>query len=98
MAELNRRTSTGMGQGRNRGTCRGLQAESVSKTNRRGACLGPGTRQGRQANVPPAEPVIEPEERFYKTDLQMLKEQAERMTKALTNIQAQIEALTIEKV
>lgn len=94
MTELKRRTSTGMGQGRNRGTCRGLQADSTSTTNRQGTCIGSGIRQGRQSSVPPAETVIEPEERFYKTDLQMLKEQAERMTKALKNIQAQIEALT----
>ena len=73
----------------NRSTTTGM-----GKGRNRGNCRGTGIRQGRQSNMPPAESVIEPEERFRKTDLQMLKEQAERMTKALKNIQAQIEALS----
>lgn len=98
MTELKRRTSTGMGQGRIRGNCKGLQADSTSATNRQKACIRQGIHQGRQSNMPQAESVIEPEERFQKTNLQMLKEQGERMTKALKNIQAQIVALTEKEV
>jgi len=94
MPELNRKTSIGMGQGRNRGICRAVKADSTSTSSRQGICNGTGFRQGRQSSMPPAESAVEPEERFRKTDLQMLKEQAERMTKALKNIQAQIEALS----
>jgi hypothetical protein len=68
--------------------------KGVGQGRSRGICRGIGIRQGRQSNMPLAESVIEPEERFRKTDLQMLKEQAERMTKALKNIRAQIETLS----
>ncbi len=93
MEELNRRTSTRMRQGRNRGVCRNIQGGSQSVQSVQGIC-NREPRQGRQANMPPPESVIQPEGGFKATDLQMLKEQALRMAKALKAIEDQIKALT----
>ncbi len=94
MAEPNRKRSSGMGQDSKKGNRRGLRDGSCVNITAQGACKGIGPRQGRQSNMPPAESAVGVENTFRNFDLHSLRRQAERMKKALENIQEQIRSLT----
>lgn len=98
MNELNKQQRSAMQmQGRKRGICRqdtsAGPGSSRMRAGNQGMCQGPNARQGRQSNIPPIENATPGDTNFYTANLQMLKEQAQRMAKALLEIEKQINDL-----
>ena len=99
MDSRNQQPASGM-QGRKRGGCQQIQQGIKGFSNQGrgggGLCRGLGGRQGSTSAMPPSQPVIETEPGPNNSTLQMLKQQAQRMVKALREIQKQIKNLEEE--
>lgn len=94
MMEPNRKLSIGSRQWRGQGNCRGLQYGTPIETGPLGRCGRFGFRHQQNFTMPPAESVVESDNRLQSSDLPALRAQVERMKKALENIEEQIRVLT----
>lgn len=86
-------------QGRKRGICRNMdpskappQKEASYREGYGGICGGMGQGSGSQQGTPPPEPATGGNLSFTAENLQILKEQALRLAKALQEIETRIEA------
>lgn len=96
MAEFNRNVLKKIRQGLGDGSCRNRENDASAEATAPGTCRGGGLRRGRGGNMVPAESVADFERKFQNSELELLKAQAERMQKALENIQEQIRAISEE--
>lgn len=91
-----------MGRGRSQGMCKNRNENSDYSQNHRKKNMGNLCKRFGETSLQvdqsvEAEAVIGEQKRSYTSNLQMLKEQANRLAQALKNIEAQIKSFEAEK-
>ena len=92
----------GKSQGRGRGMCRNKEdnTDISAKSDRKGMglfCRRFGNSPWQAEQLFDAEAVVGEEKRSYDSNLQMLKEQANKLVQALKNIEAQIKSFEVKE-
>lgn len=91
MKGSNLKQSTNQGQNRQKGFCRNTSPDNpYTAQATKGICRRTVLNQQSISASPPAEPVIGESRTIFTSNLQILKEQAARLTSALQEIEAQI--------